>query len=255
MQDQSFESTVSPVHLENVVKRFRQGKSEISALDGLSLDIAANEFVAVMGASGSGKSTLLHALAGLTEIDAGKVVIAGQDLAALSDRQLAEFRRQQIGLIFQSFNLIPSLTAEANVLLPATNDGELVARVSNLFERLGIAARRFHKPGAMSGGEQQRVAIARALIANPSIVLADEPTGSLDSITGQQLCQLLRELCDEQRRTIVVVTHEPTVAMWADRVIVLRDGKKLTEFASTGTHHPQEITERYQQAVFGGSLV
>ena len=244
-----------PVRFEEVVKHFRQGKSKVTALNGVSWEIQSAEFVAIMGASGSGKSTLLHAMAGLTEIDSGKVEVAGQNLAALNDRALTEFRRQQIGLIFQSFNLIPSLTAESNVRLPATEDGNLSDRVAMLFERLGITARRSHKPGALSGGEQQRVAIARALVSNPAIVLADEPTGSLDSVAGQQLCQLLRELCDEQQRTIVVVTHEPTVAMWSDRVIVLRDGQNLSEFQPTGSHLPQEITERYQQAVFGESLV
>lgn len=245
----------SQVIVSNVVKHFRQGKSQVTALDGVSLEIGSGQLVAVMGASGSGKSTLLHAMAGLTDIDKGSVEIACQNLDALNDRALTKFRRQHIGLIFQSFNLIPSLSAENNVRLPALEDQPLTERIDSLFDRLGLNRRKSHKPGAMSGGEQQRVAIARALVNDPAIVLADEPTGSLDSVTGQQLCQLLRQLCDEQQRTIVVVTHEPTVAMWADRIVVLRDGKKLTEFESMGTQTPQEITEHYQQAVFGESLV
>lgn len=245
----------SPVLIDSVVKHFRQGRSIVTALNGVSLKIESGEFVAVMGASGSGKSTLLHIMAGLTDVNGGRVEIAGQNLAALNDRRLTDFRRQQVGLVFQSFNLIPSLTAEQNVRLPTSDHGRQSKCVDALFSQLVISERRSHKPAAMSGGEQQRVAIARALIANPAIVLADEPTGSLDSHTGQELCRLLRSLCDEQARTIVVVTHEPTVAMWADRIVVLRDGKKLTEFASTGSHQPQEITECYQQAVFGESMV
>ncbi|AMV31548.1 Bacitracin export ATP-binding protein BceA [Pirellula sp. SH-Sr6A] len=248
-------SDSKPVQVSNVVKRFRQGRSAVTALDGVSVEIVSGEFVAIMGASGSGKSTLLHAMAGLTEIDEGIVRVGGQDLAQLNDRQLTQFRRRKIGLIFQSFNLIPSLSAVNNILLPANSDQETINRSEQLLDRLGISPRRNHKPGAMSGGEQQRVAIARALITEPAIVFADEPTGSLDSTTGQKLCELLRELCDEEHRSIVVVTHEPTVAMWADRVLVLRDGKLLTEFATTGSHHPHEITERYQQALFGESLV
>lgn len=244
-----------PVRLVDVTKNFKQGKLRIAALSEISLEIQAGEFVAVMGASGSGKSTLLHAIAGLTEVDSGQVIVANQDIALLNDRQLTDFRRTHMGLIFQSFNLLPSLTAENNVRLPAVENASLRGRIDVLFERLGISQRITHKPSAMSGGEQQRVAIARALITDPAILLADEPTGSLDSASGQQLCELLRELCDEQSRTIVVVTHEPTVAMWADRVLVLRDGKVLSSFRTTGSRHPHEVTEQYQQAAIGASLV
>ena len=157
-----------------------------------------------------------------------------------------------MGLVFQAFNLIPTLSARENILLPLLVDGKPApadGRLESLVERLGLASRIHHRPDALSGGEQQRVAIARALITDPALVLADEPTGSLDSVSGQNLCRLLRELCQEQRRTIVVVTHEPAVAVWAQRVVVMKDGLVLTEFATRDFHDAHSLAAHYQDIV------
>lgn len=242
----------APVQVDQVTKRFRQGEVVVEALRQVSLTVNDGEFVAIMGASGSGKSTLLHTMAGLTRPDEGRLAIAGVDLSSLSDAKLTRFRRRKIGLVFQAFNLIPTLTAEQNIMLPLLTDGrrsEAGERLSPLLDRLGLTPRRRHLPDAMSGGEQQRVAIARALITQPALVLADEPTGSLDSVTGQNICRLMKELCEEQKRTIVVVTHEPTVAMWASRIVVMKDGNVLTEFATSDFPDAASLTVQYQSVV------
>lgn len=246
-----------PLHVQQVIKTYQQGTSKVHALDRVSLTVEPGEFVAIMGASGSGKSTLLHAMAGLIDVDGGTVTIAGQDLSQLADGPLTRFRRDNLGIVFQAYNLIPSLTAEANIRLPAPKKmgGELDAKVDRLLQRLGMIERRHHKPGALSGGEQQRIAIARALICDPAILLADEPTGSLDSVTGTQICKLLRRLVDEERRSIVMVTHEPHVAMWADRICVLKDGTNLAEIQTDGTRDPQTVARQYQEALGGEVLV
>jgi putative ABC transport system ATP-binding protein len=190
-------------------------------------------------------------MTGLTRPDEGSVLVEGSDLAKMSDRQLTHFRRRRIGLVFQSFNLIPSLTAEDNILLPLLTDGrsDKSGQVNALLDRLGLASRRTHRPDALSGGEQQRVAIARAMITDPALILADEPTGSLDSVTGQTICRMLRELKEEQRRTIVVVTHEPSVAIWAQRVLVMKDGGVLSGFATSEFPDAQSLAAHYQQVV------
>ena len=241
-----------PLRVEGVTKRFRQGNTVIEALRDVDLSIHRGEFVAVMGSSGSGKSTLLHVMAGLTQPDAGSVQVDGQDLAAMPDGQRTRFRRRHIGLVFQAFNLIPTLTARDNILLPLLADGRrsnLEGPLDELLRRLGLSERARHRPDALSGGEQQRVAIARALIAEPSILLADEPTGSLDSVSGQGLCRLLRQLCDDQQRTIVLVTHEPAVAVWAQRIVILKDGQVLREFATAEVGDSHSLAAHYQDIV------
>jgi putative ABC transport system ATP-binding protein len=242
----------APVEVEGVFKRFQQGESVVEALKEVSFRVEAGSFTAIMGASGSGKSTLLHVLAGLTTPESGNVRIDGVDLARLSDGDLTRFRRRRIGLVFQAFNLIPTMTAEQNILLPCLVDGRAAAvkpRLEALLERLGLTSRRTHRPDALSGGEQQRVAIARALITDPALVLADEPTGSLDSVSGQNICRLLRELCEEQQRTIVVVTHEPAVAVWAQRAVIMKDGRILNEFAAADFADAHSLAAHYQSIV------
>lgn len=238
-----------PVQVEAVKKCFCQGSRVIRALDGVDLEVQDGEFLAVMGASGSGKSTLLHAMAGLTSIDAGRILVEGQNLARLSDAGLTRFRRRRIGIVFQAFNLISVLSVEDNVRLPAIGLSDLDARADALLRQLGMADRRTHRPQALSGGEQQRTAIARALIADPALLLLDEPTGSLDSVAGQELCQTLRTLCDGQKRTIVMVTHEASVAMWADRVVTLRDGKAVDAFSTKDCDDALALARRYRDSV------
>ena len=200
----------------------------MTALDGVSLDVPAGRFVAVMGASGSGKSTLLHLMAGLAAADGGEVRVNGTDIGKLADYELTLFRRRHIGLVFQSFNLIPTLTAEENVALPLMLDGSADGgRAGAMLDKLGLGHRKRHRPDAMSGGEQQRVAIGRALVTDPAVSLADEPTGNLDSVNSQAVCELLRDLSRDQGKTIVMVTHEADVAAYAGEVVVLRDGRVI----------------------------
>ena len=244
---------MTPLVVENVSKQFRQGERAVAALDGVSLEVPQGQFLAVMGASGSGKSTLLHLMAGLAQPDGGRVIINGTDITALNDRELTLFRRHQIGLIFQAFNLIPTLTAEENVLLPLMLDGRngeaSRRKVNGLLEALGMSGRRAHRPDAMSGGEQQRVAIGRALVADPAVILADEPTGNLDSANSRSVCELLRDLSTVHNKTIVMVTHEPTVAAYAQEVAVLKDGRLIERFPTEGPDSGQELAARYQECL------
>jgi len=248
--------SIAPLVVQGVTKRFHQGTATVEALHGVSLRVAPGEFVAVMGASGSGKSTLLHVMAGLTRTDAGTVAVEGQSLSELADGTLTDFRRRRIGLVFQQFNLIPALTALENVMLPLMAEGsrgsqEMRDRATKLLERLGLGQRIGHRPDAMSGGEQQRVAIARALVTDPAIVLADEPTGSLDSINGKAICTLLKELNDRDGRAIVVVTHEPAVAIWARRIVVMKDGAVCADFSAAEFPDAHALAGRYQDIVAG----
>ena len=243
----------SPLVVERATKTFRQGDREVLALAGVSLDVQRGQFLAVMGASGSGKSTLLHLMAGLTKADGGAVVVNGEDLGKMNDRELTLFRRRNIGLVFQSFNLIPTLTAEENIGLPLALDGKDTgparAKVEELLASLGLDKRRHHRPDAMSGGEQQRVAIGRALVTDPAVVLADEPTGNLDSANSRSVCELLRDLSAVHGKTIVMVTHEPTVAAYAQEVAVLRDGKLVERFPTDEAGGGQALAVRYQECL------
>jgi putative ABC transport system ATP-binding protein len=224
----------------------------VAALDGVSLEVPQGQFLAVMGASGSGKSTLLHLMAGLAMPDSGRVVVNGTELKGMRDKQLTLFRRRHIGLVFQSFNLIPTLSAEENLALPLMLEGRNGVgqkKVDELLATLGLAKRRHHRPDAMSGGEQQRVAIGRALVTDPAVILADEPTGNLDSANSKSVSELLRDLSAVHGKTIVMVTHEPTVAAYAQEVAVLKDGKLISRFATDETGGGEGLALRYQESL------
>jgi len=209
-------------------KAYQMGEVTVNALQGVDFAVEKGEFVAIMGPSGSGKSTLLHLLGGLDAPNDGEVMLGGRRLAHLSDDDVTIVRRRQIGFIFQFFNLLPTLSAAENVALPLLIDGrsldEYRLRIDELLTLVGLAGRQDHKPDQLSGGEQQRVAIARALVTDPVIVLADEPTGNLDSESGDEILRLLRRACDEKGQTIVMVTHDPKAAEYADRIVRLKDG-------------------------------
>jgi putative ABC transport system ATP-binding protein len=220
--------TTSLYELEGVGRRYGQGATEVRALEGVDLRIAPGEFVVVAGPSGSGKTTLLQLLGALDRPTDGVVRFEGRDLRGLGDGELARLRLGELGFVFQQFNLIPTLTARQNVeaaLAPTAVDSSARhLRAGELLEAVGLAARSEHLPSQLSGGEQQRVAIARALANDPRVVLADEPTGNLDSTTGREILALLRELCQVRGLTIVVITHDPTIADDAPRVVHMRDG-------------------------------
>ena len=216
------------VQTRDLRKVFGTDETRVEALRGVDLVLRPGEFLAVMGPSGSGKSTLLHLVGGLDTPTSGSVLLAGQDLATLDDDALTLVRRRRIGFVFQFFNLLPILTAGENVALPLVIDGvkeaEAERRAAAALERVGVAHRRDHRPRELSGGEQQRVAIARALVTDPVLVLADEPTGNLDSVSGDQVIGLLRSLVDERGQTILMVTHDARAAAVADRLALLKDG-------------------------------
>ncbi len=216
-----------------LVKRYSMGDVSVKALQGVDFLVQKGEFVAIMGPSGSGKSTLLHLLGGLDMPTEGEVTLAGHQLSLLEDDDVTVIRRRQVGFVFQFFNLLPTLTAMENVALPLLLDGvkrrEYESQALKMLRMVGLEDRANHKPSQLSGGEQQRVAIARAMVTKPQILLTDEPTGNLDTAAGDRFLRLLRKACDEYGQTIVMVTHDPTAAIFADRVVFLLDGKVVDE--------------------------
>jgi putative ABC transport system ATP-binding protein len=217
-----------------VTRVFGEGEATVQALRGVSLDVPSGQFTAVMGPSGSGKSTLMHLLAGLDRPTEGTVHIGGEDVGAMSDAQLTKLRRRHVGFVFQAFNLLPVLSAEENVTLPLMIAGRKPDKeeLDRLLSRVGLADRRTHRPSELSGGQQQRVAIARALIAKPTVLLADEPTGNLDSRSGTEVLELLREAVEIDGQTTVMVTHDARAAAVADRVVFLADGRIVGDLAA-----------------------
>ena len=230
-------SSVAAVQARDVVKVYGRGDTAVRALDGATLSIPTGQFTAIMGPSGSGKSTLMHALAGLDTIDGGQILLGDTDVSRLNERQRTLLRRERIGFVFQSFNLVPTLTAAENIALPLTLAGRRPdqAWIDQLVSTLGLADRLRHRPTELSGGQQQRVAVARALAARPQIVFADEPTGNLDSRAGEALLGFLNHAAGTFGQTIVMVTHDPGAAAHADRVVFLADGRIRDELTAPTT--------------------
>ncbi len=226
------------ITLDGATRRFKRGHAVITAVDAISLAVERGTFTAIMGKSGSGKSTLLHLMSGLLTPDAGRVELLGNDAGQLSDNDLTLLRRDYIGFIFQFFNLLPSLTAAENVALPLLlarrPRGQALSRAREMLATMGLADRVDHKPDELSGGQMQRVAIARALINDPPLLFADEPTGNLDSVAGEEVLLLLKDLQTRQGRTIVMVTHDAKAAAYGDRIITLRDGRVQQDIATGG---------------------
>ena len=215
------------LEVKDLTKKYGQGESEVIALDHVSFSVERGEFVAIIGASGSGKSTLMNLIGGIDDPTGGSVLIEGNDISSMNEDELAIFRRRNLGIVYQFYNLIPTLTAEENIALPWKLDGrkENKERLEEIVKRLGLEKRAKHLPGQMSGGQQQRVSIGRALINEPAFLLADEPTGNLDSKTGREIMDILKTTNQKYNQTILLVTHDEKIALQASRIITLRDGK------------------------------
>jgi len=236
--EQAGGSTVVAAEAINASKVYGRGDTEVVALDGVNARFMRGQFTAIMGPSGSGKSTLMHCLAGLDRLTSGSVEVAGVDLSKLDEKGLTQLRRDQVGFIFQAFNLIPTLSAAENITLPMDLGGRKVDQpwMDQVVTTVGLKDRLTHRPSELSGGQQQRVAVARALASRPQIIFADEPTGNLDSRTSSEILTFMRTAVDELRQTIVMVTHDPTAAAYADRVVFLADGRIVDEiFEPTAT--------------------
>jgi putative ABC transport system ATP-binding protein len=232
--------------VRNLTKTYGSGQARVVALDDVSVDLEAGRFTAVMGPSGSGKSTLMHCCAALDTADSGSVMIGDQDLTRLNDKALTELRRDEIGFVFQSYNLVPTLTARENILLPLAIAGRTPDQqwYDSVIATVGLGDRLEHKPKELSGGQQQRVAIARALVSRPRIVFADEPTGNLDSRSGAEVLELLRSSVDDHQQTVVIVTHDPVAAAYTDRVLFLADGRIVEELSSPSREDVLEVMAR-----------
>lgn len=226
--------------VQQLSKIYGKGDSSVTALDDVNLTVEQGQFVAVMGPSGCGKSTLLHLIGGLDRPTTGKVLVDGEDVFALDDNRLTELRRRKIGLIFQFFNLIPVLSAVENAALPLVLDGEKTGEANQIasdwLAKGKMGERLHHRPDELSGGQQQQVAIARAMVANPALILADEPTGNLDSRSSDDIASSLRRLVDEYGRTVLMVTHDPRIAAYADRIIFLKDGCIVDDTLMSGSN-------------------
>ncbi len=234
------------VQASEVSRRYGEGDAAVDALTEVSVDFARDRFTAIMGPSGSGKSTLMHILAGLDRPTAGTVLVDGTEITGLDDGDLTNLRREKLGFIFQFFNLLPVLTAEENVVLPVSIAGGKVDRgwLDQLMRTVGLEDRRTHRPSELSGGQQQRVAVARAMVTKPAVVFADEPTGNLDSKASEDVLKLLRQAVDEFDQTVIMVTHDPEAASYADRLLTLRDGRIVSD-AAPGT--ADEVIELMKQ--------
>jgi putative ABC transport system ATP-binding protein len=231
---------------EDAVKVYGKGQTEVRALDGVTVEFIKGRYTAIMGPSGSGKSTLLHCVAGLDVLTSGKAFVGAADLSTLDDQHLTKLRRDRVGFVFQAFNLVPTITAEENITLPLLLAGRKAdqAWLGKVVETMGIGDRLHHRPDEMSGGQQQRVAVARALVSRPEIIFADEPTGNLDSRAGAEVLTFMRRAVDEMRQTIVMVTHDPTAASYADRIVFLADGRIVDEMLDPA---PGRVLERMKR--------
>lgn len=242
---------LNSITIRHVKKYYGSGSSQVKALDGVDLSVAQGEFVAIVGASGSGKTTLLNMMGGLDAPTEGEVIVDGVNLGGLREEQRAVFRRKKVGFIFQNYNLVPTLTVEENILFPLDLDGSApdFKFLEEMTELLGLRDKLQVYPGALSGGQQQRAAIARALMAKPAIILADEPTGNLDSENTRLMGDLFRDLHRAQGCAFVLVTHAPDVAMWADRVIVLKDGSIVDDRSTAEFAGPAELSSFYERTL------
>ncbi|ADP82371.1 ABC transporter ATP-binding protein [Pseudofrankia inefficax] len=248
-QETATELASAPVvELRGVSRIYGRRLTEVRALDDVDVAFSAGSWTAVMGPSGSGKSTLLHCAAGLEKVTGGQVVLSGQDITGASDAELTELRRRTVGFVFQSFNLIGSLTAEQNVAMPLRLAGQRPGRrvVREALAAVGLADRARHRPRELSGGQQQRVAIARAMVTRPAVLFADEPTGALDSRSARGLLDLLRSMVDDEGQTIVMVTHDPAAAATADRVLFLRDGRLVDRLERPSAHAVADLLASWE---------